>query len=415
MEQQHSAPFLRKRKFFVLLPILVAPLITLFFGAMGGGQAKGSVLIHSTTLGQLNRELPDAHNTEHTRWTKLDYYKQADADSAKRKAAIARDPYYQLPMLTSDGKDSSRLLPMEKHKAIQYIKRRPAEVNADKLTAQLNKLNQQLNATTTPLKPKRNAIGPSANSPVSPDVQKLEAMMHAVSAQHAQADPEMEQLNSMLAKILDIQHPERVQSVINDSVSKANGQGYAVSAPEDNSMDVLADSNTVSVASNGFYSLDNDPIRSVAQNSFAAVMAETQTLVSGAIIKLRLAQEMAVNGLNIPADQLVYGIVHLNGERLLIDIKNIRVNQQLLPVHLSVYDLDGLPGIYIPGAITREVAKQSASQSMQQIGLGSFDPSIGAQAASAGIQAAKTLLQKKVQQIKVTVQAGYEMLLKDNP
>jgi hypothetical protein len=50
---------------------------------------------------------------------------------------------------------------------------------------------------------------------------------------------------------------------------------------------------------------------------------------------------------------------------------------------------------------------------MQTIGLTSLDPSWGAQAASAGIEAAKTLFSKKVKLIKVTVKAGYQVLLRD--
>ncbi len=46
--------------------------------------------------------------------------------------------------------------------------------------------------------------------------------------------------------------------------------------------------------------------------------------------------------------------------------------------------------------------------------LATLDPSIGAQAAGAGIQAAKTLLSRKVKLVKVTVKAGYKVLLKDS-
>ena len=42
-----------------------------------------------------------------------------------------------------------------------------------------------------------------------------------------------------------------------------------------------------------------------------------------------------------------------------------------------------------------------------------MDPSLKAQAAAAGISAAKTLLSRKVKQVKVMVKAGYKVLLKD--
>ena len=74
--------------------------------------------------------------------------------------------------------------------------------------------------------------------------------------------------------------------------------------------------------------------------------------------------------------------------------------------------MDGLPGIHIPGAITRDVAKQSADNSLQLMELSSVDPSFKAQAAAAGISAAKGLLSRKVKQVKVLVKEGYRVLLK---
>jgi hypothetical protein len=46
--------------------------------------------------------------------------------------------------------------------------------------------------------------------------------------------------------------------------------------------------------------------------------------------------------------------------------------------------------------------------------LTSMDPSFKAQAAATGINAAKSLLSKKVKQVKVLVKAGYKVLLRDN-
>lgn len=75
--------------------------------------------------------------------------------------------------------------------------------------------------------------------------------------------------------------------------------------------------------------------------------------------------------------------------------------------------MDGLPGIYIPGAISRDVTKQSADNSLQLMELSSMDPSIKAQAAAAGISTVKNMLSRKVKQVKVMVKAGYKVLLKN--
>ncbi len=63
--------------------------------------------------------------------------------------------------------------------------------------------------------------------------------------------------------------------------------------------------------------------------------------------------------------------------------------------------------------MTRDVAKQSADNGLQLMELSSMDPSLKAQAAAAGISTVKTMLNRKVKQVKVMVKAGYKVLLKD--
>ena len=123
--------------------------------------------------------------------------------------------------------------------------------------------------------------------------------------------------------------------------------------------------------------------------------------------------DIFINGVKIPKNNFLFGAASLKDERLTIKINSIRYNNSLFPVDLSVYDMDGLIGIYIPGAINRDVAKASADRSMQTLGVAGLDDSWGAQAAGAGIEAAKSLLSKKVKMVKVIVKAGYQVLLRD--
>ncbi|MDQ6889964.1 MAG: conjugative transposon protein TraM, partial [Bacteroidota bacterium] len=164
---------------------------------------------------------------------------------------------------------------------------------------------------------------------------------------------------------------------------------------------------------NGFYSIDDDLKDEEENNAIEAVVNTDQTLVNGSVIKLRLTTDIYINGTLIPKNNFVFGTASLNDERLTIDINSIRNNKSIFPVKLEVYDMDGLPGIYIPGAITRDAAKQSADNGLQLTELSSMDPSLKAQAASAGINSVKSMLSRKVKQVKVMVKAGYKVLLKD--
>jgi conjugative transposon TraM protein len=221
----------------------------------------------------------------------------------------------------------------------------------------------------------------------------------------------------MMERILDIQHPERVKERIRQTSESHKGQVFAVNVNANRDFNSLLINNKATTqakfSTNRFYSLDDDVDTNTVENAIKAVVHQSQVLVDGSVVKLRLLNDVFINGSLIPKDNFVFGTASLNGERLIVKVSSIRYNNSLYPVDLSVFDMDGMDGIYIPGAITRDVAKQSADRAVQGIGLTTIDPSLKVQAASAGIEAAKTLFSKKAKLIKVMVKAGYQVLLRD--
>jgi conjugative transposon TraM protein len=242
----------------------------------------------------------------------------------------------------------------------------------------------------------------------NPDIEKLQRLMNSMKQNNNNpSDPELNQINGMLDKIMNIQHPEKLQDSMRKISERNKPQSFSVST----NADVQPDSSV----QNGFYGLSEENINDEKKpNAIEAVIEEDQTLVSGAVVKLRLLQDIYVHGMRIAKDQLVYGISSLSNERLKIAINSVRSNDNIVLVSLEAYDMDGLAGIYVPGSIDRDVSKQSADEAISTIGLTTFDPSIGAQAASAGIQAAKTLMSKKIKLVRVSVKGGYKVLLKDS-
>ncbi len=59
--KKHSPQFLQKRKFLLVLPLLVLPFITLLFWALGGGKLSDAQAQPQTAKEGLNIELPDAY------------------------------------------------------------------------------------------------------------------------------------------------------------------------------------------------------------------------------------------------------------------------------------------------------------------------------------------------------------------
>ena len=273
----------------------------------------------------------------------------------------------------------------------------------EKVMQKLSLLQNELNKNSTPSVTHNETLSGenTQNAPeFSGEVDRLENMMNLMNNGNSD-DPEMKQLASVMDKILDVQHPERVKERMKEK-----------SIVKDKNLFTVSDRADDDTANNGFYSLEDDALTKES-NAIEAVVNENQVLVNGAVIKLRLLNDIYINSSKIPSGNFVFGIVSLNGERLEIEINSIRSDNSIYPVKMEVYDMDGLSGIYIPGAIFRDVAKQSADNSLQMMELTTLDPSLKAQATAAGVGTLKSLLSKKVKQIKVMVKAGYKILLKN--
>jgi conjugative transposon TraM protein len=414
---KQSQAFLRKRKMMLVLPLLVIPFLTMAFWALGGG--KGNAGKTDIQTAGLNLNLPDAKLKNDDDENKLSFYEKAEKDSIKLMEQMRNDPFY------NSSKDSlaaqvNQIEQMTMSSASKYNQRLNTSPYSntgsnpeEKLMQKLTQLQTQINQPENTGNEKPENINTNSNDDFSQQVNRLETMMQGMN-DNGTDDPEMKQLGNTLDKILDIQHPERVKDKLKEKSLQQKEVVFAVSTqPVENNIGLLDTSKRKQQNNVGFYSTENKNATEETANAIEAIIPENQLLVNGAVIKLRLLTDIYINGVLIPKNNLVSAITSLNDERLEAEVTAIRFNNSLFPVKLEVYDLDGLPGIYIPGAITRDVAKQSADNGLQLMELTSVDPSLKAQAAAAGINTVKSLLSKKVKQVKVMVKAGYKVLLRD--
>jgi len=396
----------------LVLPLLILPFVLIIFLALGGAKGSGLPGPKTQSFEGINLRLPDAHFKKGKQKDKLGFYEDASRDSLKRKEALKKDPYFK--------KDSAEALQQIFEKSASRFnlgaELKTSLGNAAFPDSNEEKLLQKLSLLKQTLTKKRvdnlaTVSKPSLpSSPAATDLSRLENTMRALQARPPE-DPELTQLAGMLDKILLIQHPEKLSDSLGPAAVKNKTASYSVSAePASSGLSADLDHRPQNV----FYGLSNEPESlSVGPAAMEAVIDQTQTLVPGAIVTLRLLQKLYIHGAVIPANTLIYGSTHLSGERLTISVQTIRHQNSILPVSLQVYDLDGLEGIYVPGSINRDVGKESASQGIGSLGLESLDPSLGAQAASAGIQAAKTLMSKKIRLVRLTLEAGYRVFLID--
>lgn len=143
---------------------------------------------------------------------------------------------------------------------------------------------------------------------------------------------------------------------------------------------------------------------------------QDQTLTAGERIRLRLLESIEVAGRVIPSGTVIYGVSGLAGERLTVSVTGIECGGSILPVALEAHDLDGGRGLYVPGSRERTAAKDAAAAVGSGLGQSiSFTRSAGQQVAmdlTRGVVTGGTqYLAGKLREVKVSVKAGYQLIL----
>ena len=415
---QRSQAFLRKRKMMLVLPLLVIPFLTMAFWALGGG--KGNEPVIANEQKGLNLNLPDAKMKDENLTDKLSFYDKADKDSAKLEEWMRTDPYYKQNEDTS-FLPVNELEVLTQNSASKYNQRlnsSPYETSSNnpeqKLLQKLALLQKEINKQPETETTDNNEVSlPNQGDEFSSEVDRLENMMLTMDKPNT-GDPEMQQLNGTLERILDIQHPQRVKDKLKEKSLQQKQAVFSVTtSPKLANVSLIDTIKKKPNSSNQFLGATKEAEETTEGFTMEAVVHSNQSLVNGAVIQLRLFTDVFINGTLIPKGTPVNGIASLNNERLEVEINSIRYKNQLFPVKLELYDMDGLPGIYIPGSISRDVAKNSTDNSLQLMELTTLDPSLKAQAAAAGINTVKNLMSRKVKQVKVMIKEGYRVLLKD--
>ncbi|MBX0335363.1 conjugative transposon protein TraM [Pontibacter sp. HSC-14F20] len=420
---------LRQRKFFLVLPLLVLPFLTLAFWALGGGRGTPFALPAATGSSGLSLTLPDPQFRKVKAMDKLSLYEQARRGLSKPATAPEGEAPATAPephaLATPDPLGHTAALPDGPAAESGLLPADPKEAEINQRLAQLS----ALAAGTTPdpsLRPLP-AAAPSAQpeSRFSEDVSRLEAMMQRMGSPAAPS-PEMQQMEALLERILDIQHPERVRGQSQEPAPLPPPSTLLQGSDRQEAVTLLeppppyarvqpAEATGHAGTATGFHPLQ--PLQSplvAGGNMVEAVIPTTQTLQPGALVRLRLLEDLQLEGGRIPRGSFVYGTCRLRGERLAIEISSVLSGKASLAVALSAYDLDGQEGLYLPGPHVQEAARQEAGRALQQnLQFPTLSPSLGGQATSAGIAAARDMLRRQTRQAKVTVKAGHRLLLRN--
>lgn len=152
------------------------------------------------------------------------------------------------------------------------------------------------------------------------------------------------------------------------------------------------------------------------KNSINASVYRTTTVTDGEEVPIRLMEPMMAGDVLIPANTILTGTSRIDGERMSITIQAVQYEGNVIPIELEVYDLDGGAGISVPASEEINAVKEIAANAGS--GLGSsitITDDAGTQLLSdlgrSVIQGTAQYIGQKMRQVKVTLKAGYRVLL----
>ncbi|MDV2442585.1 conjugal transfer protein TraM [Elizabethkingia anophelis] len=203
----------------------------------------------------------------------------------------------------------------------------------------------------------------------------------------------------------------RKQMLMMDSLEKARNPEYQSKlAAEENlkknkeKLEAFLNS-TLKVSKAGVNDNFNSIFKEKENNFVKAVLDETINGYLGSRIRFRLLEDIYVGKHKISKGTFIFGqISGFTLQRVNLNVVSVLNNGEILPINLSVYDVDGIQGMYVPQSDFREMMRQMGSNSVQgtpmQMGSQSFFTSMASSLFTSASQSISNLIRKNKAKLK---------------
>lgn len=130
------------------------------------------------------------------------------------------------------------------------------------------------------------------------------------------------------------------------------------------------DENTTSSTVVKLVKKPSDYFHTLAENEpepklIKAIIDEDIKAVDGSRVRLRLLDDVEIGELVVSKGAYLYATMSgFGSQRVKGNVKSLMVADELLKVNLTIYDTDGLEGLYVPSSTFRETSKDVASSAL---------------------------------------------------
>ncbi|MFC5626253.1 conjugative transposon protein TraM [Algoriphagus winogradskyi] len=156
----------------------------------------------------------------------------------------------------------------------------------------------------------------------------------------------------------------KAQMAVIDSISKANDPAYQElqqkekeSQPEPKE----AENAVYRVQkSEGAATLFNTVTREKKGKFIEAIIdQDIKSGTLGARLRIRLLDDILIGNAMVRRGTYLYALISgYEAQRVRLTISSVMINDQIFPIKLSIYDVDGMEGLYVPASAFREFSKE---------------------------------------------------------
>jgi conjugative transposon TraM protein len=378
--------YLKRNKPLLFLPLVLIPFIVLIFYVLGGGEKpekEEQKQKEKQVAKGANYTLPDADKSVAI-YDKMDNYSAQKAVTSTHDYNITGEPDSIPEEIVEEAMTEEQLLSGKKNlyqndpvpemntdvstDLLAHIRQKEKKVREDLENSQTEAKSKDEDAASNSAgKDKRESNDQKGSSAIAPTgIEELDKVFRQNSRLAKQNDSLNIRLNEISVK------NEKLEAEKNKHATLEKG-GKSGFKPKDTAVPVIE-----------------------------AEVYETTTVLTGNRVKLRLLEEAWLNGVKIPVNTFLYGICEVTNERLQIEVLQIPVGEKFVPVQVSVCDLDGFPGLYVPDNASRKVAKEVGSSANTSSMFGVSNNPLTYMGMQAADRTAQSLL-KMIRIKKVTV------------
>ncbi len=182
-----------------------------------------------------------------------------------------------------------------------------------------------------------------------------------------------EELEAALAQLRE-QSAEKMLAASTQPSPAESIRGVSAPSEEDEPFEVVR---RIRQSSDYFHTVsENDPQPDLVK----AIIDENVKAVDGSRVRLRLLDDVQVGSVILPKGSYLYAIMSgFSSQRVKGSVKSLLLYDEIIKVSLSLYDTDGLEGLYVPSSSFRETARDVAGGavvSTMSINQGGYDNSL---------------------------------------